>query len=941
MTSQHSNVTDVTFTDEHQVTAEVSINPCPLRLVTEVTEVTEKNINFETQLHAHMVAKGCMADGAEVKENDSGFWRFADAEDSNGKTTGWCMPFYDESGLLIKAMFGTHREGDEHQFWESSGFTSLSDDERAAVSEQIRVHRKELAKERADVLVKNRKTLASYIKNCAPSLSHTYLTQKGVGAYGVLRGSNDELYVPLSDIDGNLMTVQRIKPDGTKMLWSGCGKSGGMLKIVGDSQVILIAEGYATAASLYEATGYTAIMAIDAGNLVHVAKAVKEKYNKSAIIICGDNDQFKEKNTGEEKCKQIEQMLGISYVLPRFEDISSQPTDFNDLAQLEGSEQVCEQVEPVVKKARLNIPRGFSVDSTGVYYDFPLKDGGTKQEWICSPLLVPALTRDINSESWGKLIELVDDDEVIHRFAMPKTLLTGQQADYLKPLADRGFTYNNAYRNQVHEYLSRAKPINRARCVSKTGWFNGCFVLPKDVIGESDEKMIFQSTASLPKGFETSGTLKEWQNHVAALCAGNSRLAFGICTAFATALLPMLDGESGGFHFRCGSSRGKTTILMAGKSVWGTPDGLPRWRATANGLEGIAALHNHSLLCLDEFSQLAEVSPKSAGEAIYMLGNGEGKQRSLRDGSMAKRQTWQLLYLSAGEVSLKATMEQAGLTVRAGQEVRFIDLPAEAGQSLGVFDTVHNLGDGNRFAMAIKENSLKYYGTAARDFIKKVAANYHEYQEWMIENVERFTQSLELGEADPQVYRVAQGFAIIAAAGELATKLGTTGWDNGSASWSARVCFKAWVDQRGGTESHEEVQALETVKGRLLENSTARFVTSFNTPNGAIWGQLSENGDFFVYPKAFKESICAGLDPKYVAQLLVNQGHITHYNSTAFTTVKRSEGKPRRGYLINSNVLDDPDTEGLESSQSTENDTIEPGGYIPNPSTTNHDGYSV
>lgn len=910
--------------------------------------LVDNNMTAKQQLCDEMVDHGCMQAGADITENESGFWRFPDSEDSHGKTAGWCSPFYSDDGQLLAATYGTHRDEGNSHHWKSSGFTNISDEERADVERKIQAQRVERESERAQTQIHSRQILSNKLSKCLPATQHPYLSSKGIQGHGVLQGANEELYLPLSDIDGNLVTVQRIKPDGSKLLWSGCGKSGGMLKIVGDSQVILIAEGYATAASLYEATGYTCIMAIDAGNLVHVAKAVQTKYNKSAIVICGDNDQFKEKNTGEEKCKQIEQALGIPYVLPQFEDISSQPTDFNDLAQSEGNERVCEQIEPVVTKARLNIPRGFSVSSAGVFYDRPLKDGGTTQEWVCSPLLIPALTRDTNSESWGRLIELVDDDGVVHRFAMPKTMLTGQPTEYLKPLVERGLTYNHEYRNQLHEYLSRAKPINRARCVSKTGWFNGCFVLPKDVIGESDEKMIFQSTASLPKGFETSGTLEEWQNHVAALCSWNSRLAFGVCTAFATALLPMLDGESGGFHFRCGSSRGKTTILMAGKSVWGTPDGLPRWRATANGLEGIAALHNHSLLCLDEFSQLAEVSPKSAGEAIYMLGNGEGKQRSLRDGSMAKRQTWQLLYLSAGEVSLKATMEQAGLAVRAGQEVRFIDLPAEAGQGLGVFDTVHDFGDGNRFAMAIKENSLKYYGTAARDFIAKVAASYGEHQEWMIENVDRFTQSLDLGEADPQVYRVAQRFAIIAAAGELATKLGTTGWDDGMATWCAKVCFDAWVDQRGGTESHEEVQAIETVKGRLLENATARFASSFNTPSGAIWGYVFANGDYFVQSAAFKNYLCAGLDPKYVAQLLVDQGFLIASERSDLSRTHRCGGHSKRGYRILSEFLNDSESDDAESvTHENEEETIEVDDNAPpvsgwiNPNIVHHSQYSV
>ena len=104
MTLQDSNVNDVTLIEEHNVTSKTSINPFPLRLVTNVTEVTEKNINFEAQLHTHLVSKGCMVQGAEVKENSSGFWRFADAEDTSGKTSGWCMPFYDEEGLLANSL---------------------------------------------------------------------------------------------------------------------------------------------------------------------------------------------------------------------------------------------------------------------------------------------------------------------------------------------------------------------------------------------------------------------------------------------------------------------------------------------------------------------------------------------------------------------------------------------------------------------------------------------------------------------------------------------------------------------------------------------------------------------------------------------------------------------------------------------------------------------
>jgi uncharacterized protein (DUF927 family) len=53
------------------------------------------------------------------------------------------------------------------------------------------------------------------------------------------------------------------------------------------------------------------------------------------------------------------------------------------------------------------------------------------------------------------------------------------------------------------------------------------------------------------------------------------------------------------------------------------------WRATSNGLEGVAALHCDSLLCLDEMGQ---VDSREGGHIAYMLANGVGKTRATRTG---------------------------------------------------------------------------------------------------------------------------------------------------------------------------------------------------------------------------------------------------------------------------------------------------------------------
>ena len=107
---------------------------------------------------------------------------------------------------------------------------------------------------------------------------------------------------------------------------------------------------------------------------------------------------------------------------------------------------------------------------------------------------------------------------------------------------------------------------------------------------------------------------------MARLAQGNSRLVFALSVAFAGPLANVAGEDSGGFHIRGGTSIGKSTALKVAASVWGDPVAYPRlWRATANGLEGLAALHNDGLLILDELSQ---IDPKEAGEAAYLLANG-------------------------------------------------------------------------------------------------------------------------------------------------------------------------------------------------------------------------------------------------------------------------------------------------------------------------------
>src|SRR5262249_10783358 len=138
----------------------------------------------------------------------------------------------------------------------------------------------------------------------------------------------------------------------------------------------------------------------------------------------------------------------------------------------------------------------------------------------------------------------------------------------------------------------------------------------------------------------------------------------------------------------------KTTALHVAGSVWGggtVASGYVRsWRATANGLEGVALGHCDTLLCLDELSQLAA---REAGEVAYMLANGAGKSRSSRDGSARRAARWRALFLSSGEFGLadKVAEDGRGRKLAAGQQVRIVDLSADAGAGMGMFEELHGL----------------------------------------------------------------------------------------------------------------------------------------------------------------------------------------------------------------------------------------------------------
>jgi uncharacterized protein (DUF927 family) len=543
----------------------------------------------------------------------------------------------------------------------------------------------------------------------------------------------------------------------------------------------------------------------------------------------------------------------------------------------------------------------------GVYWLGIERDKPTGEErpappiWICSPLRITASTRDERGNEWGRYLEWNDRDGRAHRWAMPCEMLAGSGEELRAALLRGGVEIASRLddRRRLTDYISWARPSVTARAVTRTGWHGAAFVLPDRTIGDTEAEPIhYQAATAEGVRLGTAGKLERWRESVAAPCARNSRLVLALAAGFAAPCLCLLAATDGGFgvHYRGDSSTGKTTALLVAASIWGPPDFKRSWRATGNALEGVAALHSDLLLCLDE---MGELSPKDAGATAYMLANGSGKGRANRDGSARAAARWRVLFLSTGEIGLSELIAEAGGRARAGQAVRVIDLPADAGAGLGLFEALPAGKTPGAFADELREAAEAHYGHAGPAFVARLVAEHAEAREWLRATRDAIAATLAPADAAGQVRRVAQHFALIAAAGELATEWGFTGWPAGEAEAAALACFQAWIGVRGTTGSAEPAAMLGQVRRFLESHGESRFAHWDGDPkdrptiNRAGFRKPTSDGsgfEYFVLPEAFKSELCLGFDHRSVARELVKAGALMTDSDGGATRRERLPG---------------------------------------------------
>lgn len=414
--------------------------------------------------------------------------------------------------------------------------------------------------------------------------------------------------------------------------------------------------------------------------------------------------------------------------------------------------------------------------------------------------------RDPDGQGWGRLIAFRNNDGRRLEVLIQDSDLTGKGDNVREALTSSGLPLYSTGRNIARylcDYIYNRPIVNRENkdlmpqkvaIARRGGWLGDAFITPNGVIGDSEERIYYEPAGNAKANYDQAGSIDKWRDSVGYLARYSSPLTLAICTALAAPLLSRiswLEQKSGGFHFYSTSTVGKTSIAEAAAGVYGkpSPDGgrVISWSGTANALECVAAAHNDSLMCLDE---LKTAKPYEVSDIIYRLANGVGKARLDKDINLRKPPTWQVLWISTGELTVEQYLKKAGAEVQTGTDIRSIPIDVGMGvraapmdrDTLGIFEAIPP-----RFKTISEAFSLlsigtrENYGELGHKWLEYLTAN-ADALETQAEPFARAFYVKAPKEIGAQQSRELKRFKLCAVAGEIATKAGLTGWQEGQAT---------------------------------------------------------------------------------------------------------------------------------------------------------------
>lgn len=286
------------------------------------------------------------------------FHKFPGEGKGNRNTAAWCKLFSDGIG----GIFGDYSTGLSAD-WQAKRDKPYTPVERetfmrqvAEAKAQAEADRKAKQAEAQEQAISIWNAQPSALEATQPSIAdHPYLKRKGIQPHGVkvYRGSlsiggmacNGSLMIPMM-LNGKITSLQFINKVGEKRFMANGEKGGYLIGRIEVGKPVCICEGFATGASIHEATGNPVIVAFDAGNLRKMAEALRTKQPDALIVLCSDDDYKTDGNPGLTKAIEAAQAVGGWLASPVFgTNRPDNATDFNDVAKLTGLDAVKQAID--------------------------------------------------------------------------------------------------------------------------------------------------------------------------------------------------------------------------------------------------------------------------------------------------------------------------------------------------------------------------------------------------------------------------------------------------------------------------------------------------------------------------------------------------------------------------------------------------------------------
>ena len=827
--------------------------------------------------------------------------RFHISGDKDGSKNGWVIVFESKSGNKFAGQCGN---------WKDSSKYSIS------------TYKDETAEQKAAAIAGAVQKMEDVLhKSNAADPQHPYLVSKKVQAHPRVRMDRGRaLLIPLS-YKKTITAIQRIYIDNKtgkaeKKFVQGSKAGGSYFVIDGKKERVYICEGYATAATAHELTGYMAIMSYSVSHIMQVARTAKELMPASEIVIVADNDIDTKDNPGKTKAMTAAKALQCKIV------ISNTKGDINDIVSIYNKVAVAKRIlkNPLLPEELEGdgIPKDYILGDDAVYKIEHRNKMDVSIPIAESAIRVTAMTRDYSDDEWGREVAVTTPEGKVHTIILPADTLTSRSQKAIARLARAGAIILSEA--DVTKYIIRCRPNQMYRAAVTLGWLgNKCshFVMPHDTIGGGEIVKYQTPLEHTDNPYSIRGDTAQWRDNVSAYAVNNPVVQLAIAMSFAAPLVRVLQIATGdqvetfGVHFYGEGTLGKSTVARISSSVWGKGDKdghMHTWGNTTVGFEGLATLHNHNLLVLDEVGEFGK--PSELQKIIFMLVGGQTKGRGRQDGTLQSMRHWGVLFLSTGNSSISELVrmsgQQAFLAHKGGQDTRLIEIAFDSERNK-IIDDTGDTGGGHAYATHMRDAANSYYGAVGVAFIEKLITEQADilhkwelYQQKDIDNVPM----------NPQHKRVYDHLQVVGFAGELATAWGFTGWNVGDSKKASHHIFNLWrADHKGISAERTEVIARVAM---ILENRAHDFQsnTNENIRNRLGWRWFIDNAGkklnplkssedpkpvqdgqqkevysisikaqydtslvgYFITPEIFKDIFCASIDVKTVIGWLYAEG---------------------------------------------------------------------